>query len=154
MSSPGGMAFCIVGHHGEAVRPSAVTEPDGSRSLVDQVCIDVPATAYEAETAFWAALTGWEPRTGVPEEFTYLVRPPGMPLRLLLQRLGEDDPGLTVRAHLDVACGPHVDEIATRDERRGATVQRRERFWTTMSDPVGLAYCLTSRDPVTGSLPA
>ena len=58
--------------------------------LVDQVCLDVPAPAYETECGFWQALTGWELRfVGELPEFRRLIRPPDQPLQLLLQRLDE-----------------------------------------------------------------
>jgi len=28
----------------------------------------------------------------------------------------------------------------------------REEFWTVLTDPAGLAYCITDRDPATGEL--
>ena len=36
------------------------TWPDGHRSQVDQVCLDVPPAAYDVEVAFWQGLTGWD----------------------------------------------------------------------------------------------
>lgn len=64
LRSPGGFTFCLVpgclvpGH--ESMRPPAATWGDGGRSLVDQVCLDIPAAGYDEECAFWEALTGWE----------------------------------------------------------------------------------------------
>ena len=46
--------------------------------------------AYDTECAFWSELTGWPVRGSVSRpEFRHLVRPDGIPIRLLLQRLGE-----------------------------------------------------------------
>jgi hypothetical protein len=84
------------------------------------------------------------------DEFTVLLPPAGQPLRLLLQRLGADDAATSARAHLDLACGGHVDLAAAWHERLGARVVQRDHPWTTLTDPAGLAYCLTPRDPVTG----
>jgi hypothetical protein len=100
VESPAGLGFCAVRHHGEATRPSPVVRGDGTRSLVDQVCLDIPASEYDRECDFWFALTGWPQRLGVRPEFRYLVRPAGIPLRLVLQRLGAG----RARIHLDVAC--------------------------------------------------
>lgn len=151
MASPAGYRFCLVGDHGERVVPSP--RPDPAPHTVDQVCIDVPATRFEDECTFWAALTGWELRRGALDEFAYLVRPEGIPMRILLQRLGADDPASLGRAHLDLACGDGRDAVAEAHRKLGATFVRRERYWTTLVDPAGLPYCLTRRDPTSGNLP-
>ncbi|MCP3988108.1 MAG: VOC family protein [Actinomycetia bacterium] len=152
MSSPSGLAFCLVSYDGESVRP--VSAGDGHAHLVDQVCIDVPGHLFDEEAEFWHSLTGWELRPGSLDEFAFLARPSGLPIRLLLQRLGPDDPGEIARAHLDLACGDHVDDVAVVHERIGADVGNRFPFWMTMRDPVGLEYCLTARDQRTGLLPS
>jgi hypothetical protein len=137
LRSPAGLPFCLVAWHGEAVRPA------GGRSLVDQLCLDVPAGGFGAEAEFWAALTCWERRSGSRPEFEFLVRPDGMPLRLLLQRVGTTVPGM----HLDLACTDRAAEVA-RHEQLGARVVRVEQRWTTLVDPAGRAYCVTDRSPV------
>lgn len=71
MASPAGCTFCAVPHRGESQRPVPRRSPGGT-CLVDQVSIDVPAGAYDAECAFWSALTGWEPHRGALAEFTVL----------------------------------------------------------------------------------
>ena len=69
------------------------------------------------ELAFWAALTGWEVRQGSVPGFTSLRRPDGIPVRLLLQRLGEATG--TARAHVDFAClRPGGRDGAARGPRR------------------------------------
>jgi hypothetical protein len=84
-------------------------------------------------------------------EFSLLTRPNGMPLRLLLQRLGRDDARVEADAHLDVACDD-VDAAIAAHEQLGARVTHRYPIWTAMADPSGLPYCLTSRNPDTGLL--
>jgi hypothetical protein len=150
-SSPGGFVFCIVHHHDEVHRPPAIAWPNGHRSLVDQMCLDIPRQLFDHEATFWTALTGWERRTGSRPEFEYLVRPPEMPLRLLLQRLDEDRPGLC-RAHLDLACDKVMSE-QRRHELLGATTVRTMPNWTTMRGPGGIEYCITRRDPFSGVIP-
>lgn len=150
MASPAGLPFCIVTHHGESSRPTPVRLADVA-VLADQVCVDIPASGYSDECAFWADLTGWAHHPGALPEYSYLARPTGIPLRLLLQRLGTEDTGAHARAHLDFACGEDGDEVVDRHQRLGASVQRRERYWTTMTGPDGSIYCLTSRDPATGT---
>ena len=145
------MVFCIVSHHGDAIRPLP-TATDGVPCLVDQVSIDIPAADYGAECAFWSALTSWPLHASARPEFSYLTRPAAMPLRLLLQRLGDDDSGARARAHLDLACGPDLGALTTAHERQGAVVRRRTPYWMTLVDPAGLEYCLTMRDPITGTL--
>jgi glyoxalase superfamily protein len=144
--SPGGLTFCLVGHPGRR-RPGPVGPP-GARSLVDQVCLDVPPSQWDSERFFWAALTGWEPTSGSLGQFAALTRPDGMPLRLLLQRL--DDEQYTVTAHLDLACEDR-DVEAARHLGLGARPVRRTEHWTTLRDPAGRGYCLTRRDVETGS---
>ncbi|HET8983798.1 MAG TPA: VOC family protein, partial [Pedococcus sp.] len=58
LGSPGGLTFCIVDHSGGR-RPAPVPWP-GGRSLVDQVCLDIPPSRFDSEVAFWRELTGWE----------------------------------------------------------------------------------------------
>jgi hypothetical protein len=145
LTSPAGVGFCAVEHEGEAVRPAPVVRSDGTRSLVDQLCLDIPAPEYDRECGFWAALTGWALRSGSRPEFRYLERPAGMPLRLLLQRLDAGPAGV----HLDLACDD-VDAEAAVHTTLGATMWSRRDDWNTMRDPAGLLYCLTRRDPGTG----
>ena len=150
MRSPAGLAFCVVGHHRESVRP-APTTLDGERSLVDVLCVDIPPDDYERETTFWAGLTGWELRGVDYPEYSYLAAPAGMPLLLLLQRLHEAAPGRTAGAHLDIATDD-PEALAAAHERRGARVLRRHDRWITMTDPSGLPYCLVRRAPETERL--
>ena len=147
-ASPGGLFFCVVGDEGRAwLRPKPVEWTTGQRSLVDQVTVDAPCAAYDAEVDFWEALTGWERRPGSMPQFQSLVRPAGQPLRFLLQRRDDDD-GPT-RAHLDLACDD-VDAERARHEGFGGRTTYVGSFWRTLTDPSGRAYCLTPRDPETG----
>lgn len=150
LQSPSGLHFDVVVWDGRHRRPSPRSWPDGQRSLLDQLCIDIPTDAFDAECDFWAALTGWEHRAGGAAEFRYLPRPAGMPLRLLLQRLDDPSRG-SARAHLDLACSDTTAECR-RHQTLGAAVQYRGRVWTTLRDPASIAYCITSRDPETGTL--
>ena len=141
--SPGGMTFCVVGHPAER-RPEPAAWP-GGRSLVDQVCLDIPPSRWDSEVAFWEALTGWE-RGRQSGEFGRLVRPEGQPLMFLLQRLDDEQPGVT--AHLDLG-SDDADAEAARHVALGATEVRRADGWITLLDPSGRAYCVT-RHPVDG----
>lgn len=154
LRSPAGQAFCAVPWQGEAVRPPVVA---GSR--LDQVCLDLPPSAFDAEVAFWSALLpDWSARPGSRPEFHVVEPPDGLPVRILLQRLdvergadgGVDGP---VSAHLDLACGADVDAVRVRHERLGARLVARHPHWTVLRDPAGGLYCLTGRDPDTGGLP-
>jgi len=151
LRSPGGLSFCVVGHHGESERPPPARQA-GHSSLVDQLSIDIPPESYGRELQFWSQLTGWPQTSGSRPEFNFLSRPDGMPLRLLLQRLDEphsDRAGCT--AHLDLACDDVPAEQA-RHESLGARVVRVTAFWTTLHDRAGLLYCITRRNPATGKL--
>lgn len=148
MQSPTGQLFCLVPWAGAAVRPPVVGAPDGTTTRLDQVCVDIAPTAYDAEVAFWTAVTGWERRRGALPEFTLLKPPKAMPIRILLQRL---DSERSTSAHLDVACS---DVEATRvwHEQCGARALARRSSWIVMADPTGGTYCLTGREPQTGGL--
>lgn len=151
MRSPAGLLFGITAWRGASHRPPPASWAAGQRSLVDQVCLDVPPAAFKAECDFWAALTGSEHRLGAREEFRYLPRPTDMPLRLVLQRL-DDASAHAARSHLDLACSDVNAEIR-RHEALGATVVYEGAVWTTLRDPAGIDYCVTGRDPDTGTLP-
>lgn len=150
LDSPGGLTFCFVGHRASQ-RPRPAVWPGGHRSLVDQVCLDIPPSSYDVECAFWRDLTGERlVPSSVSQQFQGLTRPPDQPLRILLQRL--DDEQARVTAHLDLSTSDR-DLEATRHEELGATVVGRHERWTVLTDPLGRAYCLTDRDPETGLLP-
>jgi hypothetical protein len=142
--SPAGIEFCLVPWRGEAVRPGAVRWPGGQRSLVDQVSLDVPASQVEAEADVWAGLTGWPRRAAGLPEFGFLERPAGMPVRLLVQRIGSAVAG----AHLDLACDDVAAEVARHVGLGAQVVRRVPGDWTTLRDPAGREYCVTSRSPV------
>lgn len=147
LRSPGGFVFCFVRREASRTPPPA-TWPDGNRSRVDQVCLDLPPERYDAEVAFWRALTGWDLGPSVSREFTRLHPPDEQPLRWLVQRL--DDPGAdherSVSAHLDLSCDDRDAETA-RHVALGATVVRHHDEWTVLTDPVGTTYCITRRTP-------
>lgn len=141
--SPGGFVFCLVSHRVEARLPAA---RDGVR--LDQVMLDAPRDVHEAECAFWSALTGWEHRPETPEEFSELVVPAELPLRVLVQRL--EEPSGEVRAHLDWAAGGGVADEVARQVALGAVEVGRRRAWVVLRDPAGLPSCVTAREPGQG----
>lgn len=142
LHSPGGLLFCLT-LAGQRPRLGR-----GATSLLDQVCLDIPATAWDAEVEFWRELTGRTLTAGRMEQFVRLNDPaPDGPLRLLLQRT--DDDRATVGAHPDFAVAHRAAE-RERHRRLGATVVAEHAAWTIMSAPDGLTYCLTDRDPLTG----
>jgi hypothetical protein len=137
--SPGGMTFCVVDHPGS--RPARPADWPGGRSMVDQVCLDVPPSRWEAECRFWAGLTGWELVDEDPEdEFRRLRRPDGQAIQFLLQQLGEEQP--RVVGHLDLGSDDYLAE-ADRHLALGATEVRRTPHWVTLRDPSGRLYCVT-----------
>lgn len=151
LDSPGGFGFCVVvRHHGESesVRPAPVGPP-GDRIIVDQLCLDIPPRLFESECAFWEKYTGLSLRQGALPEFVFLVRQKTQPIRLLLQRLESDRPQTT--AHLDIACDD-MESAVQHAAAQGATPRYRGKFWTTLTDPAGLSFCLTVRDPDSGKL--
>lgn len=142
MRSPGGLTYCFVSHAAAVAAPPA-SWPGGSRSIIDQVCLDIPRSDFDGEAAFWQSLLGWASVGSSSAEFERLGRPDGQPLHVLLQRVGGEGP---VRAHLDLACSSRERELL-RHVGLGARVVADHDAWTVMSDPAGMAYCLTDRSP-------
>ena len=141
--SPGGMTFCVVDH--PASRAATPASWPSGRSMVDQVCLDIPPSRWEGECRFWADLTGWELVDVDPQdEFRRLRRPDGMAIQLLLQRLDDEQSGVV--GHLDLGSDDYLAE-ADRHLALGATEVRRTPHWVTLRDPSGRLYCVT-RHPV------
>jgi hypothetical protein len=115
--------------------------------VLDQVCLDIPRDRYAAEVEFWSALTGWAVQDVDSPEFGRLERPRELPVRFLLQQLGEGSG--TVRGHVDLACADVAGEVA-RHAGLGANTVGPGDGWVVMQDPNGQEYCCTGRDPLTG----
>lgn len=150
MRSPAGLLFAITTWGGESRRAPPSSWTAGQDSLVDQVCIDTPPDAFIIESDFWAEINRSQHLAGVRAEFRYVPRATGMPLRLLLQRLDDAAAG-AARSHLDLACNDRAAEVR-RHVALGATVAYEGPVWTTLRDPASIAYCITDRDPATGTL--
>lgn len=146
LRSPGGFPFCLVTAAASEPTPPAVW-PDGHRSRVDQLCIDIPPAAYDAECRFWSGLTGWSLQHTSGSEFTRLAVPTQLPVRLLLQCLQDGDG--PVRGHLDVATDDRAAEVA-RLRGHGAEEVGGGSTWTVLRPQVGPVLCVTDRDPETG----
>jgi predicted enzyme related to lactoylglutathione lyase len=153
MRSPGGFPFCLCRKPAVGRRPPA-TRHNGHRSRLVQVCIDAPADRFEREVAFWQEATGWDyhPSPHNPE-LADLRGPATAPLRLLMQRLGADDPGTTTRAHIDLGSDDldaEADRLVSFGARKvgpGKGYVDRTRGWVLMADPAGLPFCVTSKPP-------
>jgi len=143
LTSPGGFPFCLVPADDESqVPPPNRLVGLATTARLDQLCLDIPPSRWDAETAFWPELTGWD-LFGVDEpEFARLKQPENLPLRLLLQRLDEEAPAVT--AHPDFAA-PRSASVARAHTELGARVVRVNEGWTVMADPLGRPYCLTGR---------
>ena len=149
LRSPGGLVFCVVPPQESRRRPQP-TAWAGHESLVDQVCLDIPPRMFERECLFWSDLTGWTLHSSaIRPEFHSLERPADIPLRLLLHRL--DDGRDQVGAHFDIACTDVAEEVA-RHRALGSTTLAELPWWTHMQSPGGTSYCITSRNPTTGTL--
>jgi hypothetical protein len=138
MRSPGGLLFC---HTLVDDEPPEV--PSASAALLDQVCLDIPPSRWESETAFWAGLTGRELHQGDVGHFRHLR---GRGLRMLLQRL--DDEQASVTAHPDFAAPDRPGETA-RHVALGARLHGVHEHWTVLESPGGQVYCLTDHPPLT-----
>lgn len=148
--SPAGLAFCIVEWHGEAERSRPIRWPGDTISIIDQICIDVPAALFDREVVFWAQMFGQPTEVTSRPELTALHRDPRLAIGIVLQRYGTENTATRATAHLDLAATA-VDEEVGRHEGWGAQVLERMPNWTVMADPVGRRYCITNRNPRTGS---
>lgn len=146
MTSPAGLPFCVCGESSTPTRPSAAYWPEGHRSRLVQLCIDVPAEQYDDELVFWRAATGWTDEPDNAPEFHRLVHHPQSPLQLLIQRLGDDDPARRARAHLDLGTDDMPAEVA-RLETLGAEVLRPGDGFIALRDTVGMPFCVTRNHP-------
>ena len=171
MRSPGGLPFCVVtadlaagsargAGQARLERPAPVDWGTHS-SMLDQVCLDVPAASLQAEIAFWSGTVGAEASGSTRRpEFTNLRRPDHLPLRLLFQQVGPFEtprssapqgPERSVTAHPDLAATDRPAEVA-RLVGLGAEVVEVEQFWTVLRAPDDRLFCVTERDPATGQL--
>ncbi len=149
MASPAGGRFCLVEWTGETRRARPIRWPGGTISIIDQICYDVPAAKFDAEVAFWSALTGQEaPRKTERGELNRrtLTRNPDLSLQVLLVR-SDDSLGA---AYLDVAAS-NLDVEVERHEDWGATVVERHADRVVMDDPTGRRYFISARNPRTGA---
>lgn len=146
MRSPGGLLFCLT-HQKEGQRWFARADAD---AVLDQVCLDIPAPRWDAEVAFWQALTGRELEPGSRTEFAFLGDPDRHgALRILLQRL--DSHAGDVAGHADFAVADRAAHTA-RHVDLGAQVLSVMDWWTVMRAPDQHVYCLTDREPATGQV--
>jgi hypothetical protein len=145
VESPGGLPFCLTQWDGERTVPPPLAGASGGATRVDTLCVDVPAPAFEREYVFWEFLTGWAARPLPYPEYMALRQPAGADLaaRMIVQRLGDADPGTRARAHVDFAC-TDPDALA-RHVALGARIVRTLEHWTVLADPVGREYCLVDR---------
>ncbi len=144
LTTPGGVTFCIVPGSTESER-APVIDADYPHA-VDQICLDIPHEHFEADVEFWTALTGWEANEPMFPQFRSFAQPEHLPLRILLQQLGQDDQG-GPRAHLDISSGSHIADIVPAHQAAGAEVVEEHKYWSILNDPSGQHYCLTARPP-------
>lgn len=146
LTSPGGLAFCLVAKADHDHRPPPIGEP-GRRSRLVQISIDSPAAHHDREVDFWKAATGWRFEPGDSPEFAGKLYPePGSSVQFLLQRLDQDDPATAVRVHIDLGC---EDREAEADRLVGLGAERRwdGDGWITLRDPAGMLFCTTGNSP-------
>jgi hypothetical protein len=143
MQSPAGILFCYDDEFRGGEVPPPAEWPDGHRSRVDQICLDIPPEIFDEECHLWAQLTGrelgqsrWFP------EFRNLERPKTQALRFLLQRLESGPSGV----HFDVATTDRNAETE-RHLALGARVVKVNDRWTVLNDPIRRPYCIIDRPP-------
>lgn len=146
VKSPSGYGLCVTTWYGATRTTRSAVAPDGTRSRLDQVCIDIAPSAHDAEVAFWSGLSGLDVVLSERfAEFSSLGVPEGWPVEVLFQKVGDERP---TSAHLDVST---TDADASRrwHESLGAEFVGEGANWLVMRDPGGGIYCLIRRDPQT-----
>lgn len=144
VTSPSGYGLCVASWNGGRQVARPFVAPDGTRTRLDQVCIDIAPSALDTEVAFWSGVSGLRV---VPSsrwaEFSWLEPVHGWPVEVLFQRIDEERP---TSAHLDVSS---TDADASRrwHESLGAEFVREGANWLVMRDPGGGTYCLIRREP-------
>ncbi|GAA1437542.1 hypothetical protein GCM10009616_39510 [Microlunatus lacustris] len=142
LRSPGGLELCLVPAR-DRTRPAAVAGPTGTRRRLVQVCVDLPPRRAEVDAAFWRAVLPWrEVATGDPEFLGRRVPPPGHPLQVLLQQLGDDDGGPT-RVHLDLGSDDLTADVALVEDL-GAERLHDGGGFVALRDPAGQVFCVTA----------
>jgi hypothetical protein len=112
-----------------------------------QICIDSPAGLHDKEVAFWRSALSWCWAASDSDEFAGKLYPPsGASVQLLFQRLGQDDQGPKVRAHIDLRTDD-IEADAQRLLQLGATHVEHGRGWIVLRDPTGLVFCTTGNSP-------
>ncbi|MCA2219019.1 VOC family protein [Jidongwangia harbinensis] len=119
LSSPAGLSFSLVPWRGESAWPEA-------EGRLHRMCLDTPSAMFDVEGRFWS---------------TALVRERPTPLNVLMRRVSDDEAGM----HLHLRCADRAAE-ARRHAGLGASIARVAAEQTTLRDPVGRQYCLTSPD--------
>ena len=145
MISPGGLPFCLIRRRNRA-RPPALSW-DGHRSRLVQICIDSPAGLHDHEVAFWRSALSWRWAASESDEFAGKLYPPSRSsVQLLFQRLGEDDQGTAVRAHIDLGTDD-IEADAQRLLQLGAAHVEPGRGGIVLRDPTGVVFCTTGNSP-------
>jgi hypothetical protein len=106
------------------------------RSRLAAALVDVPATLYEEETAFWTGALGIPPDVdpGDPDYASFGEAVPG--LQFHVQRVDA-----APRVHLDIETDD-VEAEFKRLETPGAMRVCQVETWWVMRDPAGLLFCV------------
>jgi catechol 2,3-dioxygenase-like lactoylglutathione lyase family enzyme len=106
-------------------------------SRLDNIVIDVPENAHDAELAFWRAALGL-PLDQIKRfpEF-HGGKLPDCRHGLLVQHLGDG----AAKVHLDIHTNDRAAEVA-RLLRLGATLLDDGEHWAVLRDPAGLVFCV------------
>ncbi len=142
MTSPAGFEFCLVAQQRDTV-PAATRWPDGHRSRVAQLCLDIPAEGHATELGFWAATLGGTVSGSQRPELAWIDPAGTFPFRVVTQRLALAQ---RMRAHLDIATDDLAAEVA-RLREAGAVVRAVRPERTVLEAPGGTSVCVLDRDP-------
>ena len=109
------------------------------RSRLTAALIDVPASVFEAEVAFWSAALG-RPVSPEEDDDPDYAELGGLSsgLEVLVQRVGK---GAAARVHLDIE-SDDVEAEVRRLEDLGAVRVEQIKTWWVLRDPAGLLFCV------------
>lgn len=79
LRSPGGCDLCLVPHQGERLATPPAVWPDGHRSRLDQLTVDVAHDDWADEQRFWSDLTAWPVGATARPDLARLHTPPELP---------------------------------------------------------------------------
>lgn len=154
VADPAGLPVCIGFEDPDPDLVRTAPRRDGLGYL-DAVFLDVPASASDAEVAFWADLFGAAPHPPEPDDPAYrllegVLAVGGAHVGLDVQTVAvdptRDGSAAAPRIHVDLSA-PDVLRETARLEGIGARRVAEVDDWVTLADPAGNLLCVVPSPP-------